>query len=755
MNREPVVLYIFRFLIGLGLFVFMMMLYWSSELLERDVKYLTAYTEKMKEDLESSRVEMQLLKNEVVKIILDDQKNDQKLLEGIFHNAKNIERLESNPQRVSAYMPQSDNKPSAAPISLTFSDTETKDRPFIDPKLANLLTKDEFKSEILPSLLGQNFKATGVRRGATVGRPPDLHPFRNEATVQNLVDLCQSSLAQMHVGKYETMAPSFAIKIEERENEKTQEKEFWVHLRRGLTWQPLNPKNFPADFYLHPWFLKKHPVTAHDFKFYVDAVQNTAVESAAPYRNYWGDIKEIEVKDKETFVVRWKGEKTQKGGEEKLRVRYLAKSLTGSLKPLPCFVYKYFPDGRKIIEDDAAIDSYQTNSVWGQNFENHWAKGVIVSCGPWVFDSINDERVVFKRNKAFFDPLAVLVDSMEISFKSTPDSIWQDYKLGELDTYSLLPDQLVELEEFEQSSEYLQQKKQGMGIHRLDYLRRAYNYLGWNQATHYFADKKVRLAMTHAIDRKRIIEQNLNGMGMEISGPFFINSPSNDANILPHKFDQEKARALLEEAGWYDQDGDGIRDKMIEGKLVPFSFNLCYYVKNPVTKINCEYVATALKEIGVQCNLNGLDISDLSSKFSEKSFDAIYFGWALGSPPETPRQLWHSKGAKESGSSNAIGFSNQEADEIIDALDFEFDLAKRQELYHRFHQIIHEEAPYTFLYTSKTSFLYRDYLQNVFIPSQRQDLIPGANVAEPQSELFWIKPINPQQADMAYAGIHP
>ena len=141
----------------------------------------------------------------------------------------------------------------------------------------------------------------------------------------------------------------------------------------------------------------------------------------------------------------------------------------------------------------------------------------------------------------------------------------------------------------------------------------------------------------------------------------------------------------------------------------------------------------------MKCDLNGVDIADLSAVFDDKGFDALCLGWALGTPPEDPRQLWHSAGAKEPGSSNAVGFANKEADEIIEQLTFESDENKRIALYHRFHEIIHEEQPYTFIYTPKVALLYREYVQNVFIPADRQDLIPGANVPEPNSSIFWIK----------------
>jgi peptide/nickel transport system substrate-binding protein len=155
----------------------------------------------------------------------------------------------------------------------------------------------------------------------------------------------------------------------------------------------------------------------------------------------------------------------------------------------------------------------------------------------------------------------------------------------------------------------------------------------------------------------------------------------------------------------------------------------------------CEYIATSLREIGIDCQFAGLDVTDLSRQFDDKNFDAIFMGWKLGTPPEDPRQLWHSSGAKEKGSSNMIGFSNPKIDEIIDNLNYEYDKDKRILLYHRFHQIIHEEEPYTFLYTPKMRLLYRQHVKNIFIPRERQDLIPGANIPEPNTQAIWLEKI--------------
>jgi peptide/nickel transport system substrate-binding protein len=242
-----------------------------------------------------------------------------------------------------------------------------------------------------------------------------------------------------------------------------------------------------------------------------------------------------------------------------------------------------------------------------------------------------------------------------------------------------------------------------------------------------------------AIDRQRIANNILNGMGVEVTGPEFIGSKDYDKSIEPWPFDPQAARRLLEEEGWFDSDGDGVLDKMIDGKKVYFRFSITYFVKNPTSEAVASYIATALKDIGIDVSLNGVDIADLTNSLEDKTFDALFLSWTQGTPPDDPRQIWHSSGAKEKGSSNMIGFANKEVDAIIDQLDYEYDEKKRVELFHRFHAILHDEQPYTFLYTPKISYLYREYLQNVFIPADRQDLIPGADVESPQASIFWLK----------------
>lgn len=610
------------------------------------------------------------------------------------------------------------------------------ERPHIDPSLPNLLTEDPFYAHTLATLLPPNFRPSGTRKMATVTKPDHLHPFSEWAEVVDWVAQCSVAVGNPHFGRFETLAPDMAIKMEERGAE------FWVHLREGVYWAPLRQTMFSDRIRLASHFQHKHPVTAWDFKFYFDAVMNPWVQApgAVAMRTFLQDIEEIRVIDPLTFAVRWKtAEVADSEGRKVQRVKYVAKWITGGLRPLASWVYQYFADGTKIVEDDSAEDAYRTNSAWAQNFNEHWAKNCIVSCGPWIFERMSDQQIVFRRNPDHYDLLAVLVEAMEVDFKESADGIWEDFKAGKLDSYELRPEQLAEWESFQKSKQYLQQRTEGNGINRLDYVSRRYSYIGWNAAKPLFANKQVRQALTMAIDRQRLIDRNLNGLGILINGPFFYTSKANDPTIAPWPFDPAAARARMESAGWVDARGTGTLEKTIDGVVTPFTFSLTYYVKNATAQAIGQSIALGLRDIGVKCRLNGVDIADLSAAFDDKSFDALYLAWIFGSPPEEPRQLWSSAGAKIKGSSNMVGFANAEADRIIDALDYTYDSDERIALYHRLDAIIRDEAPYTFLYTPKTVFLYRDYLQNVWIPSEHQDLVPDADMAEPQPNIFWLK----------------
>lgn len=701
MKRYNVLGKVFNILIVIVL----ILLYWSSDLLERDVKTLKNGVSVVQNDVKELLKQTKLLEVQFKKNCEDKQQKMSSI-------NKNLKLFSSENSSVG------------------------------DPNFPNLLSEDIFVSETLPCLLGENFSPSGTLRMGLIGRPDNLHPFSGFVNVVRAYEIAVAKLAISHVGKFEKFSPDLAIKIEERQVcGESGDKEFWIYLRQDYQWQPLNPLAFPNNFNLSEEFLQKHTVTAHDFKFFFDVLRNPYVSEtgAVSLRAHLEDIVEFRVIDDFTFVVRWKAHDVLENDKIVKKVKYTAFLDTLSLRPLPRFVYQKFANGEKIIIDDQDPDIYSKDSVWAENFSAHWALNYIVSCGSCIFDGIQGDSIIFLRNpdypglhKCFFDRQVILI-------KESVETLFQDFKAGNVDITLLPPNQGDQLESFMRSTAYANQVQKGEAICSLKGATRNYSYIGWNYNSLFFKEKKVRQAMNMAIDKNRLIEQILNGSAVIVTGPFSPASPSYNKDIEPWPFSKEEAVRLLEEEGWLDNDGDGIREKEINGIKVPFRFRFYYFIKSQLLKNIAEYVSMALKEIGIDCKLVGVDHADCAKVFEEKTFDAILMGWSMGQPPESLRSIWHSEIADKKGSGNAISFKNSDVDQLIELLEYEYNKDKRREYYYKLHAILHEEAPYCFLFSRDRVFLYRSYLKNFFIPCDRQDLIPGAEDDVAFSSLMWME----------------
>ncbi|SFW01345.1 putative transport protein [Chlamydia abortus] len=676
----------------------LVLLYWSSDLLEKDIKLIKMNVRDVQEDIQ-----------ELLSIVKQN------------HATRSL-----NPSCSSSL---------SATTCSAFVEVG-------DPRYPNLLSPDPYMETTLTELIGEDFVPKGVLRTAHVGKPDNLSPFNGYDYVVKMYDLCVPGLANTHVGKHEEFAPGLALKIEERmASDDSGDREFHIYLRPNVFWVPVDPLRFPKHVQLAEHFMQPHPVTAYDFKFYYDAVMNPYIAEmrAVALRSYLEDIVSIQVENDLKFIVRWKAHTlVNEEGKEEKKVLYSAFFNTLSLKPLPRFVYQYFANGEKIIKNDSDPDTYRKDSVWAQNFSSHWSMNYIVSCGAFYFSGMDDEKLIFTRNPHHYNPKEALIEKRYVYIKDNSDSLFQDFKSGKLDLAYLPPNHVDNLVSFMKTPAYKNQASRGEAIREMIYPDRSYAYIGWNCYSLFFENRQVRRAMNMLIDRDRIIEECLDGRAHVISGPFSPFSPAYNQKIEGWHYSPEEAARILEEEGWIDVDGDGIREKVIDGVVIPFRFRLCYYVKSVTGRTIAEYVATVCKEIGIECSLLGLDTADLSQAFEEKNFDALLTGWGLGSPPEDPRALWHSEGAMEKGSANVVGFHNPEADKIIDQLSYEYDANKRVDLYHRFHEVIHEESPYAFLYSRTFSLLYKDYVKNVFVPKQRTDLIPDAQDEMVNLHMVWL-----------------
>ena len=143
---------------------------------------------------------------------------------------------------------------------------------------------------------------------------------------------------------------------------------------------------------------------------------------------------------------------------------------------------------------------------------------------------------------------------------------------------------------------------------------------------------------------------------------------------------------------------------------MPFSFEFLISAGSKTGEQIATVLQENLKKAGIRMNILKFEWAVFIQRIQDHNFDACTLGWSLGWESD-PFQLWHSSQAEKG--SNFVGFQNQEADELIEKGRQEFDVEKRRQMYHRFHQIIHDDQPYTFLFTLEALVAVARRFQNV------------------------------------------
>ena len=307
-----------------------------------------------------------------------------------------------------------------------------------------------------------------------------------------------------------------------------------------------------------------------------------------------------------------------------------------------------------------------------------------IGTGPYKFVRwLPGDRIELEVNPDYFRGKPYI---SKYVYRIIPDqaTIFLELKAGGLDEAGLTPVQYVRQSNF---------PKFKRNFNKYKYLGFGYTYLGYNLLNPFFRDKRVRQAISYAINKKEIIQAVLMGQGMVATGPYRPGMWYYDSNVRKYPYDPKLALKLLHEAGWRDTDGDGILDK--NGK--PFEFTIMTNQGNNQRKLTAEIIQRRLRQIGVKVKIRIIEWSAFINEFiDKKKFDAVLLGWGLDPDPDQ-YDIWCSKktGPNEF---NFVSYKNPEVDKILDEARHTFDVKKRKELYYKFQEILAEDQPYTFLY---------------------------------------------------------
>lgn len=232
-----------------------------------------------------------------------------------------------------------------------------------------------------------------------------------------------------------------------------------------------------------------------------------------------------------------------------------------------------------------------------------------------------------------------------------------------------------------------------------------------------FTDKKVRLALAHAIDINSAIANILGGAAETIASPIPPGSAGFNPDIPKISHDVEAAKKLLDEAGWKDSDKDGIRDK-VERKnrknvVTPLKIELVTS-DFPELKEMAEAIKSMWRGLGVEVQVKTLSATELeSSVIRPRAYQALLFGEIFGHDPD-PFAFWHTSQIKDPGLNIAL-YSNRKADVLLEEARRTTDAAKREEKYREFQKIVAEDMPAIFLFSPVSSYGVRNVVKALTI----------------------------------------
>lgn len=217
-------------------------------------------------------------------------------------------------------------------------------------------------------------------------------------------------------------------------------------------------------------------------------------------------------------------------------------------------------------------------------------------------------------------------------------------------------------------------------------------YIGYNQQLPKWQDPKLRRALAHATDLDGIIERMYTVDGQVMAQPA-VGTIAPDlggwynGELEPPAYDPELAARLLDETGWVDSNGNGIRDK--DGEKL--SIHVIYQSSAHTEADVLELVQNQWSKLGIEVSLESVDPTTFASRVRNKRYGAML--WGFGKNPKVdPTTIWGTDQPY-----NWFAYSNPEADRLLAEARAASDVAEGQRLIRELQAVIHADQPATFL----------------------------------------------------------
>lgn len=376
--------------------------------------------------------------------------------------------------------------------------------------------------------------------------------------------------------------------------------------------------------------------------------------------------------------------------------------------------------------------------------DNSYKPEKLVGLGPYqITEFVVGSYITLEKKKNWYG-----ANSSDIYDKAYPEKIIFKIISDDAAAYLAIKNQKIDVSTYLGTTKLLKLKN-------IDYFNEnyyaefmpqySYSYIGLNMKPDgiefkpLFVDQKVRRAMAHLVPVQEIIDVINKGKAIRQVSHISPLQKSYNTDLKLIDLDIEKAKKLLDEAGWIDTDGDNIRDKLVNGQRIPFSFKLSYISGAAATKELILMTKESMYKAGIEAIPTPMDFTLFYKNAYDHKFDAMAGGWGGSAAYSDPVQLWHTESWANKGS-NFTGFGDAESDSLIRLGNTSLDPEKHIAAIKALQKKIYDEQPYVFMYSVNRKVAIHKRFNNANMYNERPGVILGNLSLKPEYGGSSLKP---------------
>ncbi|MFH1830215.1 MAG: ABC transporter substrate-binding protein [Pseudomonadota bacterium] len=230
-------------------------------------------------------------------------------------------------------------------------------------------------------------------------------------------------------------------------------------------------------------------------------------------------------------------------------------------------------------------------------------------------------------------------------------------------------------------------------------------YVGMNLTDPILSKEKVRKAIAYAIDRDEIISHKFRGMAVKANS---ILSPENwayDPDLMQYPYDPNKAKKLLDEAGFSDPDGDGPKAR----------FSLVFKTSTVKERVDiARMIAHQLGKVGISARVVPYEWGTFFRDIKKGNFQIYTLSWVGVTEPDIFYDVCSSRAFPPDGL-NRGHYVNPKVDRLAQQGRVTMNQEKRKEIYYKVQEILIEDLPYVPLWYEKNFVIYKEGLKGVAV----------------------------------------